>query len=231
MQSSIGIYWHLKSFDLFNSVPDTYLDELAQIMTHRHLKKGDVLYIEGDIKTEIFLLKKGRIKLYSSHEDIQETIFEILQEGDVFGKLGIDTDTDVSGETAQIITDDGLVCSIRVEQIEIYMLKVPQLAINYANMLAQKLQQIESKYAIFLKKDIRNRLAEFFKMHAYYEGKTTDRGVEISSFLTHQEIANFIGTSRQTVTTLINDMARKNLLHISSAGIILIPHVDALKPE
>ena len=225
----LGIYWHLKNFDLFANVPQENLMAISKKMIHRPLKKGEIVYAEGDVNKEVFLVKGGRIKLLHANDDISDTIVELLQDGDVFGKLGTYETGKKSEETARVITDDALVCSITSENVEHFMQQIPQLAINYANMLAQKLQQVEMKYSLFLKKDIRKRLLEFFVMHSQYEGKKTERGIEISSFLTHQEIANFIGTSRQTVTTLINEMEHKKLLLILEKGTILIPDLQLLK--
>ena len=132
-------------------------------------------------------------------------------------------------ETAVIVTEKAMVCSLRTDDLELMMQTKPQLAINYANLIGQKLKMIESKFALFLKKDIRKRLVNFFLMHALHEGKQKGKMIEIQGFLTHKDIANFIGTSRQTVTTFLNEMETAEVIEFIGDKKIIIRDLEKLK--
>ena len=134
-----------------------------------------------------------------------------------------------NSETAVIVTDRAMVCSIAIEDIEVMMQTKPQFAINYANMMAEKVRMIENKFALFLKKDIRKRLVNFFLMHALHEGKQKGKAIEIQGFLTHKDIANFIGTSRQTVTTFLNEMETAEVIEFIGDKKIIIRDLEKLK--
>ena len=228
MPQSIA-YWHLRNIELFEKMEQADVEEIAAKLTHRHLKKGDVLYSEGDVLNRIFIMKEGRIKISHNGDGTDETITELLEEGDLFGKLAITNIETDNSETAVIVTDRAMVCSITIEDIETMMQTKPQFAINYANMMAEKLRMIENKFALFLKKDIRKRLVNFFLMHALHEGKQKGKTIEIQGFLTHKDIANFIGTSRQTVTTFLNEMEAAEVIEFIGDKKIIIRDLEKLK--
>jgi len=228
MQQSLS-YWHLRNIELFEKMEPVDVEEIANNLTHRHLKKGDVLYSEGDVLNRIFILKQGRIKISHNGDGNEETITELLEEGDLFGKLAITNIETDNFETAVIVSERAMVCSIAIKDIEILMQTKPQFAINYANMMAEKLKMIENKFALFLKKDIRKRLVNFFLMHALHEGKRKGGVIEIQGFLTHKDIANFIGTSRQTVTTFLNEMETADVLEFIGNKKIIIRDLEKLK--
>ena len=228
MQPSLS-FWHLRDIELFDKIEPADVEKIVAMMTHSHLKKGDVIYSEGDVLNRIFLLKQGRIKISHNGDGTDETITELLEEGDLFGKLAITNMEEDNSETAVIVSESAMVCSLRTEDLELMMQTKPQLAINYANLMGQKLRMIENKFALFLKKDIRKRLVNFFLMHALHEGKQKGKMIEIQGFLTHKDIANFIGTSRQTVTTFLNEMEVAEVIEFIGDKKIIIRDLEKLK--
>ncbi len=228
MQPSLS-FWHLRDIELFEKLEPADVEKIVAMMTHSHLKKGDVIYSEGDVLSRIFLLKQGRIKILHYGDSTDETIVELLEEGDLFGKLSLSNMQTDNTANAVIASDQAMVCSLTTADIELLMQTKPQLAINYANLMAEKLKMIENKFALFLKKDIRKRLVNFFLMHALHEGKQKGKVIEIQGFLTHKDIANFIGTSRQTVTTLINEMENAGLLKFVDNKKIILPDIEKMK--
>ena len=224
-----SIHLHIKDLDLFKNIPDREIARISNSMRFFSLKKGYSIYAEGEATTDLFLLKKGRVKIFKTDQEVKDTILELLLEGDIFGKLELANTPMKSVETATVISNEALVVSIDAKTLADHMMVIPHLAINYSNILVRKLSEIEKKYSYFLKSDIRKRLMTFFVMHAYYEGRPCDNGIEIKSFMTHQEIANFVGTSRQTVTTLIKEIEEKGYLILSAKGSIIIPDIEEMK--
>lgn len=229
MLPSPSAFWRLKNFELFENINPKDGERIAALMTHSHLKKNDVIYAEGEKVHHIFILKEGRIKILYDNQNADETMVELLQEGDIFGKLNLNNEGVYEDETAIIATERAFVCSLEVKQVELLIHTIPQLAVNYTKILAEKLKTMEHKYALFLKKDIRSRLANFFIMHSLYEGRQKGSAIEIQGFLTHNDIARFIGTSRQTATTLINEMETAGVIKFIDNKKILIPDIEKLK--
>ena len=93
--------------------------------------------------------------------------------------------------------------------------------------MGDKLRKLEHRYANLVFKDVKARLKDFLKTWASSEGKDTEEGIMIKNYLTHNEIASLISSSRQTVTTIINELKESGVLTYSRSKIV-IPDMAAL---
>ena len=129
MQPSLS-FWHLRDIELFDKIEPVDVEKIVAMMTHSHLKKGDVIYSEGDVLSRIFLLKQGRIKISHYNDSSDETIIELLEEGDLFGKLELNNIQTDSSANAVIASDRAMICSLTTADIQTLMQTKPQFAIN-----------------------------------------------------------------------------------------------------
>lgn len=95
-------------------------------------------------------------------------------------------------------------------------------------MVAEKLKIISGKYCDLVFKDVRARVLNFFMLHAQYEGKWTGDKAEINMYCTHQDIANFIASSRPTVSTIINDLVKEKKIIYEGRSKVIIPDIKKL---
>ena len=183
-------------------------------------KKGDIIYFSSSDLPRVFLLKKGNIKIVSVDEDGNETIKDIIQKGDLFGELELDNDRN-SNEYAKALTDEIIICSFLMSDFENLLLKYPSLALSYTKFVGLKMKRIKNNYANLISKDAKTRLYQFLKDWAEREGKRTDNRVVIENYLTQNDMAQIICTSRQTATQLLNEMEANGLLHYNRKEIII----------
>jgi CRP/FNR family transcriptional regulator len=89
-------YWYLRDHKLFRALSFSQIKQLCIITGFKHAKKGEILYFSNSDVPRIFLLKKGSIKIVELDEEGNETIKEIIQKGDLFGELTLETDSPVN---------------------------------------------------------------------------------------------------------------------------------------
>jgi CRP/FNR family transcriptional regulator len=183
-------------------------------------KKGDIIYFSSSDVPRVFLLKKGNIKIVSVDEEGNETIKDIIQKGDLFGELELDNDRN-SNEYAKALTDEIIICSFLMSDFENLLLKYPSLALSYTKFVGLKMKRIKNNYANLISKDAKTRLYQFLKDWAEKEGKRIDNRVVIENYLTQNDMAQIICTSRQTATQLLNEMETNGLLHYNRKEIII----------
>lgn len=183
-------------------------------------KKGDIIYFSSSDVPRVFLLKKGNIKIVSVDEDGNETIKDIIQKGDLFGELELDNDRN-SNEYAKALTDEVTICSFLMSDFEELLLKYPSLALSYTKFVGLKMKRIRNSYSNLISKDAKTRLYQFLKDWAEKEGKRTDNRVVIENYLTQNDMAQIICTSRQTATQLLNEMETNGLLYYNRKEIII----------
>ena len=213
-------YWYLRDHKLFWTLNGSQLKQLCIITGFKKAKKGEIIYFSSSELPRVFLLKKGNIKIVSVDEDGNETIKDIIQKGDLFGELELDSDKN-SNEYAKALTDEIIICSFLLSDFENLLLEHPSLALSYTKFVGLKMKRIKNNYANLISKDAKTRLLTFLKEWAERDGKTIDNRMVIENYLTQNDIAQIICTSRQTATQLLNELEEKGILYYSRKEIII----------
>lgn len=219
-------YWYIRDHKLFRTLSMSQIKQLCIITGFKKAKKGEIIYFSSTDLPRIFLLKKGNIKIVSVDEEGNETIKDIIQKGDLFGELSLETDSQVN-EYAKVLSDDVAICSFLMSDFENLLLQNPSLALSYTKFVGLKMKRIRNSYSNLISKDARTRLYQFLKDWAEREGRKTENRVVIENYLTQNDIAQIICTSRQTATQLLNEMEEKQLIHYNRKE-ISIPDITKL---
>jgi CRP-like cAMP-binding protein len=213
-------YWYLRDHKLFRTLSFFQIKQLCIIVGFKKAKKGDVIYFSSSDVPRIFLLKKGNIKIVSIDDEGNETIKEILQKGDLFGELSLEADSNVN-EYAKALTDEVSICSFLLSDFEDLLVRNPTLALSYTKFVGLKMKRFKNNYSNLVTKDAKTRLVTFLKDWAQREGKFEGNKVVIENYLTQNDIAQIICTSRQTATLLLNELEEKNLIYYNRKEIII----------
>lgn len=219
-------YWYLRDHKLFRTLSMSQIKQLCIIIGFKKAKKGEIIYFSSSDVPRIFLLKKGNIKIVAVDENGNETIKDIIQKGDLFGELTLERDIETN-EYAKVLSDDVAICSFLLSDFEDLLLRNPSLALSYTKFVGLKMKRIKNSYSNLISKDAKTRLIQFLKDWAEKEGKRTGNKVVIENFLTQNDIAQIICTSRQTATQLLNEMENFGKL-IYNRKEICIPDITKL---
>ncbi|MGA9639092.1 Crp/Fnr family transcriptional regulator [Flavobacterium sp.] len=213
-------YWYLRDHKLFRSLSFGQIKQLCMIMGFKKASKGEIIYFSSSDVPRIFVLKKGNIKIVAVDEDGNETIKDILQSGDLFGELTLEVDSQVN-EYAKVLSDDVVICSFLLSDFEDTLLKNPSLALSYTKIVGLKMKRIKNSYSNLVSKDAKTRLHLFLKDWCANEGKQEGGKIILENYLTQNDIAQIICTSRQTATHLLNDLESNGLIVYNRKEIII----------
>lgn len=218
----------IRNYDLWCHLSDEEYEELNIAHHFIEAKKGDYIYFDSHHLNKLYFVKDGYIKIGYIDESGNEIIKEIIQEGEIFGQFSLERNN-LNGEFAKAYKRDVSLCAFSIEDFEQLLKKRPDLAIKYSKQVGEKLRRAEFRLITMLNKDVRSRLMAFFYHLAImdgYDGSTPSWMIE--NFLTHDDIGKLIGSSRQTVTTFINQLEEEGLIKLSRKKII-IPDVKTLQ--
>jgi CRP-like cAMP-binding protein len=213
-------YWYLRDHKLFRTLSFSQIRQLCIITGFKKAQKGEIIYFSSSDVPRIFLLKKGNIKIVAVDEEGNETIKDIIQKGDLFGELTLEAD-DQTNEYAKVLSDDVAICSFLLSDFENLLLQNPSLALSYTKFVGLKMKRIKNSYSNLISKDAKTRLSQFLKDWAEKEGVKEGRKVVIENYLTQNDIAQIICTSRQTATQLLNEMENNGTLTYNRKEIII----------
>lgn len=220
-------YWYLRDHKLFRTLSMSQLKQLCMIIGFKQAKKGEIIYFSDSETPRVFLLKKGNIKIVSVDENGEETIKDIIQKGDLFGELTLEQDKS-SNEFAMALTNEVSICSFLLSDFENLMLKYPNLALSYTKFVGLKLKRVRNNYTNLISKDAKTRLKTFLYDWATRDAKDSETSVAIDNYLTQNDIAQIICTSRPTATKLIIELEEEGLIQYNRKEIV-IPNINLLK--
>ncbi len=205
--------WHLENFNLLESLSTNEKMKMAKMIRDRFINKGEYIYFPEEASRNIYFLKEGRVKIGTYSDDGKEIIKAILHPGEIFGELSL-VGEEKRSDFAQAIDGKVVICSMQMQDMEMMMQQNPALNFKVTKLIGFRLQKVERRLESLVFKDARTRIIELIKDLAVEQGKKIGDEILVKHFLTHQDIANLTATSRQTVTTVLNDLKDKDLIYM-----------------
>ncbi|MBI4546532.1 MAG: Crp/Fnr family transcriptional regulator [Ignavibacteriae bacterium] len=222
-------FWYLKNINIFDGMDDVQMKQVEKMTTMTHVEKHQPIYFPEQSASggnNIYFLKEGHVKLSRLHEDGREIILDVLGPGEMFGELSI-VEEDSRKEIAEAL-DGVLICTMSKHDFEAMLMHNPELNLRMTKWIGLRLRRFEEKMSELAFKDVTKRIISFLIRYAEDFGKIKGGVVSIKSFLSHQEIAYLTATSRQTVTTVLNDLKSRNLIDFTRKE-LLIKNFDRLR--
>lgn len=220
-------YWYLRNHKLFEQLNSTEIEKLCIISNMKNAEKNDILFFnESEIK-KIFILKVGTVKICREDRNGKEIITEILEAGDVFGHIH-HNNHDSYFEYAKVLSDQVKLCYFEVNNFITVLKENPDLSLKYTDIIDEKRLSFQQKYEDLVFKDVDTRITDFFKRYAKHHGIKKVHGIEMEMLLTHQDIADYTASSRQSVTTIINRLAEQGKIRYEGRKKVIIPNIAEL---
>ena len=198
-------YWYLREHKLFRTLSNSDINKLCIITRYKTAGKGEFIYLGHEGTSRIYFLKKGMIRVSERNGD-KETTKDIIQKGDLFGALDLNGIDGTASEFAQVISDKVVICSFLAADFENVLASDPRLALSYTKLVGLKFKKLSNKYSNLVFKDAKTRLHDFIHQWALEEGIDEGSHYRLHNYLTQQDIASIVCTTRQTVAELISEM-------------------------
>lgn len=206
-----------KHFTIFDGLDDALIDVIDNILTLQHYKKNDIIDLSNKSASNIFFLKSGHVKISRVSADGKEMIVDIIGSGELLGELAfMDEFYDVT-EVAQAL-NDVCICSMQRSDFERLFDPNPHFNTQIAKRIGLRLRKIEERMKDMLFKDVRRRIASFLIRHSEEFGRIKHKSVFIRPYLSHHDIALLTGSTRQTVTSTLNEFRSLGILDFSRQG-------------
>ena len=205
MQASI-----FRKFDLFSELDDRELASVAAVAKTRRYAKDDVIFHESESGDVFFLIREGKVKVTMISPEGKEIILSMLGPGDFFGEMAL-LDDEPRSATVVAMEPLDLLTIWRSDFLQILQENF-SITRKILAEISRRLRKMSTRAESLATMDVYGRLARFFLDLAKESGKPLENGFVAITRPTHQAIANMIGTSRETVSRLIHDLMRQDLL-------------------
>ncbi len=212
--------WYFESVNLFNILCPHKVKTMGDKHQFLHFKRDAFIYFPHDKADYIYMIAQGRVKIGHYLDDGKEVISSILTTGEIFGELAL-AGEDTRRDFAQVMDDNTTICPLGIEDLKRLMYDNRELSFKILKLVGLRLMKLERKLEALVFKDARTRVIEFLRDAASWKGKKVGFETMIPTKLTHKDIAALTGTSRQTVTTILNDLKEKNLINFDRKKILI----------
>lgn len=220
--------WYVQNSRMLHDLDERTLAAMARASTAQTYRAGELLHEAGRPMDAVTFVSRGRIKVYRlSHEGKQQTI-ALLGPGDAFGEIGMvdRASQDLYVEALQ----ETSVCRTTREAFLQLASRDSALALRLAEAMGEKLQEARERIADFAFRDVRGRVSHLLVTFLERERRRTgdQSRMRIMPGLSHRELADLIGTRRESVTIALNALEREGLIRTSRRELAIVD-LDALK--
>ncbi|WP_028474714.1 Crp/Fnr family transcriptional regulator [Nocardioides alkalitolerans] len=210
----------LRQAPLFSALDDEAIAALISSLAESRLRRGEVLFHEGDSGDKLYVVLEGKVKLGRTSTDGRENLLAILGPGQMFGELSL-FDPGPRSATVTCVTE-ATFASLSHEDLQFWLEGRPVVARGLLSQLAARLRKANDVVADLVFSDVPGRVAKALIDLADRFGRTADDGVHVHHDLTQEELAQLVGASRETVNKALADFTSRGWLRLEPRSVVIM---------
>lgn len=215
--------WFIDSNELFKGLSSDQKLALKSIFEVNQYSKNDFLFRQGDSMNNVYFINSGRVKIIKNSDSEKESIKRILNDGDYYGEYAAIDPALFSNHnnSAKVMEKNTVVYSIPTLEFKKICDRNQGVYQSVVKNMLNDYRRLDNRLESVMLKKSKNRIIDFIKEMAEDIGKPVGYETLIKHNLTHQEIANITGISRQKVTTILNEFKQDGLIHLERNSILV----------
>jgi CRP/FNR family transcriptional regulator len=216
-----------KKAPIFSVLDSDQLVEVTSSIIRRKYKKGQIIFFEGDVSDKFYIINGGKIKIFKYTKEGKEQILYILSEGDFIGYLSLlkKGRFDYNAEALEDVN----VCMLTKDDFDKIVKRTPEISLRILESLHDRLVSLENLVQTLSTKDIETRIATILKNFAREFGKEEAKGIVIEMPLSREEMANYIGVTRETMSRKLTSMEDDGIIELVGNKKIIIKDLQLLE--
>ena len=209
----------LRAADLFRGLSDDDMQRVGDMTVMSQCTRGQTLYTPGDAREALFLLKRGKIHIYRLGADGKKLVLSTVEPGTVFGEMALTGQRMLLDSYAEA-AEDSVLCVMSRHDVEMLILEYPSVGVQLVQVLAARVRELEDRLEESSLRDVAARIsAALVRLQAAHGATVT---------ITHQELADIVGTHRETVTRALGDLRDRGAITLQRNQIQIVD-LDALR--
>ena len=201
----------LGEVQLFAGLSEPDIEAIGHATTMTRCVRGQQILSPDDPSDRIHIIKKGRVRVYRMTPDGKQLTLDIYEKGTILGDMSLLGQDRLPEAYAEAI-GDGVICTITPDELRRLIERYPIIGVNVIRHLSRRLQAAERELEAMAYQRVDQRLARKLLDLAQRFGVSSERGTIIEARLTQQELAEMIGTTRETLAHTLADFRRRGLL-------------------
>lgn len=219
-----------KKVSLFASLSDDELMQMTSLIAQKHFDKGEIIFSEGQDFDQLYIVNQGSMKVLKYNKDGKEQILYILSEGEFLGDLSL-LKKGILPFSA-IALEDITLCTIHKNDFDHIIKTNPSISLKVLEYAHDRIYELENLIQTVTTKDIDTRLATLLlNLSKSFGQKSSHNAQEVYINLTmsREDMANFIGVTRETVSRKLSFFQSEGILEVIGNKALRILSLDQLK--
>jgi CRP/FNR family cyclic AMP-dependent transcriptional regulator len=210
----------IRRVPLFATLSEDEFKCIAPAFQVKNYRKNQIIFLEEETGNYMYIVLAGKVKVTKTTPAGKETILAIHQPGDFFGEMSL-----LDGKTAPATVsamEDCRVASIHQNDFQRMLMSNEKVVRQIIQVLCTRLRQVWSQVRDLSYSTADDRIRAGILQLSRRHGVQDARGIIIDLKITHQELAELVGTSRETVTRTLARLQKKGILQLDSRRIVLL---------
>lgn len=197
---------------IFSTLQPEAFKKISDIIITRKYRKGQVIFFEGDIEDKLYIVNQGKIKIYKYNREGREQILYILSEGEFIGDMSLLKKGNFQFNAEAL--EDTLICTIAKDDFDQIVTKNPEITLKILEVLHDRLISLENLIQNLSTKDVEIRIASMLLSFAKDFGVEGEDGIVINLPLNREEMANYVGVTRETISRKLTSLQEENVIEL-----------------
>ncbi|MBA3740219.1 MAG: Crp/Fnr family transcriptional regulator [Chloroflexi bacterium] len=210
----------LREVDIFAGLSPAELKEISRTLPMQTCQVGGLVTSPDDDDERLYVIKRGRVRLYRLTPDGKQLTLELLDKGRIVGRMAW-LGQQLTDAYAEAI-EDALICSFTPAELRRLIDRFPNVGVNIIRYLSGRLAASEREREVMAFRSVEQRLAARLVELSERFGQPTEDGVAIDVRLTQQELADMIGTSRETLATTVASLRERRVLDMHNQRVVIL---------
>lgn len=207
----------LSCFSLFKELNDEELNKIVDISISRTWLKGNHIFLQDDPIENVYFIHSGKVKIYKSDANGKEQIVAILKKGEMFPHVGFFRKGGYPAYSE--VLENSSIVTVPIAQFETVLIHNPELCIKVFKVLGEKIVELQDRLEAQILNNTYEQIIKLLVRLGRKDGMKKEKGVILlKSDFTNKDLANMIGTTRETVSRTLTKMKKDHLLEVDGEG-------------
>lgn len=215
-------YWYLSHFNLFKRLKERELMFLSENSKMKNFSQGDRIYESVSTNDNIYLLKKGLLRLSKIQENGNEIVISLIKEGSIFGFSKLLHEDNSQGDEVVMALQNSIICVVTKPIFQGLMDNNKDINNHVLKLAGLRIRRLENKLEDLIYKTAETRIREFITRFIKEYGVNVGPYYEVKHFLTNKDIGNLTNATRQKVNEVMNSMKREKIIDFDRKKLRLI---------
>ena len=217
-----------KKVPIFSFLSNEELEKIVDMTGHKSYKKGEILCSEGEKSDTLFIINEGQVKISKFTRDGKEQIVHILTSGDFFGELSLFSNDEAYDYNVYAISELKI-CTLTKNDMDRILVSNPDIALKLLQVVTKRLKDTENLAQNLATNDAEIRIAYMLLEFGDKYGTKTSEGVHIKLPINREEMANYVGVTRETISRKLSKFEEQHIISLKGNKTLIIKKIDALK--